>query len=59
MDESAWKRGENTNSGHFRVKCIGTPCVCTGTLSVLIIFGQSVPVHIRGVPVPIVVCNLK
>ena len=23
----------------------------TGTLSVLVIFGQSVPVHIRGVPV--------
>ena len=24
---------------------------CTGTLCVLVIFGQCVPVHIRGVPV--------
>ena len=25
MDESARKRGENTHSGHFQVKCTSTP----------------------------------
>ena len=35
---------KNTHSGHFSE-------TCTGTLCVLVIFGQCVPVHIRGVPV--------
>ena len=36
------KKGEKTHSGHFRV-------MRTGTLCVLVIFGQCVSVHIRGV----------
>ena len=44
------KMGEITHSGHFRVTCTGTPCTCTGTLWVMVIFGR-VPVHVRPVPV--------
>ena len=36
--------GENTHSGHFRLNC-------TGTISVLVIFGQLVPVQVKLVPV--------
>ena len=43
--------GENTHSGHFRVNCTGTSSACTGTISVLVIFDQLVPVHVRLVPV--------
>ena len=35
---------KNTHSGQFSV-------MCTGTLRVLVIFCQCVPVHISGVPV--------
>ena len=43
--------GENTHSGHFRMNCTGTCCACTGTISVLVILHQLVPVHVRLVPV--------
>ena len=42
---------KNTHSGQFLVMCTGTLSTCTSTLFVLVIFGQCVPVHIRGVPV--------
>ena len=42
---------KNKHSGQFSV-------MCTGTLCVLVIFGQCVPVHIRGVPVHLVLLFL-
>ena len=42
---------KNTHSGHFSETCTGTFLACTGTISVLVIFGQLVPVHVRHVPV--------
>ena len=38
------KCNKNTHSGHFWV-------TCTGTLWVLVILGQHVPVNVRRVPV--------
>ena len=42
--ETYGKMGEKHIIWAFRV-------TCTGTLYVLVIFGQCVPVHVRGVPV--------
>ena len=55
--KSALKMGENTHSGHFLETCTGTLLACTGTHCVLVIFGQSVPVHFRGVPVHLLLCS--
>ena len=41
---NTWKMGEKYTFWAFSV-------MCTGTLCVLVIFCQCVPVHIRGVPV--------
>ena len=49
---------KNTHSGQFSVMCTSTLSTCTGTLCVLVIFGQCVPVHIRGVPVHLVLLFL-
>ena len=51
MEENACKMRENTHSGQFLVTCTGTPLTCTGTVWVLVIFGQHAPVQVRHVPV--------
>ena len=47
-----WKK--NKQSGHFSVTFTGTPSTCTSTCYVLVVFGKHVPVHVRHVPVHLV-----
>ena len=49
-----WEK--NTHSGHFSVTCTGTPLTCTGTVWVLVILGQPVPIQVRAVPVQAMLC---
>ena len=44
MEKKCMKNGEIYHSGQFSV-------TCTGTVWVLVIFGQHVPVQVRPVPV--------
>ena len=43
-----WEK--NTQFGHFSE-------TCTGTISLLVIFGQVVPVQFRVVPVQLLLCS--
>ena len=42
--------GENTHSGHFSESS-------TGTISLLVIFGQVLPVELRVLPVELLLCS--
>ena len=50
------KIGENHHFWSFAKTCTGTEQSGTGTVWVLVDFGQPVPVQVRAVPVQVVLC---